>query len=57
LTIEEKLKEFEDKLRKQYELQEKLDGVHKVQGTAQYASLNGNIRALDMSKVHLAAHF
>lgn len=51
MSIEEKLKEFEEKLRKQYELQEKLDGVHKVQGTAQYASLNGNIVDLDMSKV------
>lgn len=50
-TIEEKLKEFEEKLRKQFELQEKLDRIHRSQGTAQYASLNGNIVDLDMSKV------
>jgi len=51
MSIEEKLKEFEEKLRKQYELQEKLDSVHKEHGTAQYGSLDGNIVALDMSKV------
>lgn len=53
MTIEEKMKDFEDKLRKQYELQEKLDSIHKQQGTAQYrsGSLNSNAVEIDMSKV------
>ena len=53
LTIEEKMKEFEEKIRKQYELQEKLDLIHKQQGTGKYynGSLNGNTVQLDLSKV------
>ncbi|HEY3251155.1 MAG TPA: BadF/BadG/BcrA/BcrD ATPase family protein [Ignavibacteria bacterium] len=53
MTIEEKMKEYEEKLRKQFELQEKLDEIHKKQGTAQYAngSLNGNAVEIDLSKV------
>ncbi len=51
-TIEEKMKEFEEKIRQQYALQEKLDGIHKQQGTGPYlGSLNGNIVELDLSKV------
>jgi predicted nucleotide-binding protein (sugar kinase/HSP70/actin superfamily) len=53
LTIEEKMKEFEAKIRRQYELQERLDVIHKKQGTAQYhnGSLNGNAVDIDLSKV------
>jgi TPP-dependent indolepyruvate ferredoxin oxidoreductase alpha subunit len=53
MTIEEKMKEYEEKLRKQFELQEKLDEIHKKQGTAQYAngSLNGNAVEIDLSNV------
>lgn len=53
LTIEEKMKEFEEKIRKQYALQEKLDVIHKQQGTAQYSngSLNSNAFEIDLSKV------
>ncbi len=53
LTIEEKMKEFEDKIRKQYALQEKLDAIHKKQGTGQYynGSLNSNAVSIDLSKV------
>jgi predicted nucleotide-binding protein (sugar kinase/HSP70/actin superfamily) len=52
MSIEEKMREFEDKIRKQYELQEKLDGIHKEQGTGQYlGSLNGNAVDIDLSKV------
>ncbi|MCI0449057.1 MAG: acyl-CoA dehydratase activase-related protein, partial [Chlorobi bacterium] len=52
-TIEEKLKEFEEKIRKQFELQEKLDGIHKMQGTGHYhdGSSNGNAVEIDFSKV------
>jgi len=53
MTIEEKMKEFEEKIRKQYELQEKLDGIHKAQGTGKYynGSMNGNAIDIDLSKV------
>jgi TPP-dependent indolepyruvate ferredoxin oxidoreductase alpha subunit len=53
MTIEEKLKGYEEKLRKQLELQERLDKIHKQNGTAQYAngSLNGNAIEIDLSKV------
>jgi len=52
MTIEEKMKEFEDKIRQQLALQEKLDGIHKKQGTGPYlGSINGNIVELDMSKI------
>lgn len=53
MTIEETMKEFEEKLRKQYELQEKLDAIHQQQGTAQFktGSLNGNAVEIDLSKV------
>lgn len=53
LTIEDKMKEFEEKLRKQYELQDRLNEIHKAQGTAQYhnGSLNGNAVEIDLSKI------
>ncbi len=53
LTIEEKMKEFELKIRKQYELQERLDVIHKSQGTGKYhnGSLNSNAVEIDLSKV------
>jgi len=56
LTIEEKMKEFEEKIRKQYELQEKLDVIHKRQGTGKYhnGSLNSNAVDIDLSKVKKA---
>ncbi|HWA07783.1 MAG TPA: hypothetical protein VG961_14625, partial [Ignavibacteria bacterium] len=56
LTIEEKMKEFEEKIRKQYELQEKLDVIHKRQGTGKYhnGSLNSNTVDIDLSKVKKA---
>jgi predicted nucleotide-binding protein (sugar kinase/HSP70/actin superfamily) len=56
MTIEEKMKAFEDKIRKQYELQEKLDSIHKKQGTGKYhnGSLNSNAIEIDLSKVKSA---
>ena len=52
MTIEEKMKEFEEKIRQQYALQEKIDVIHKKQGTGPHlGSLNGNIVELDMSKI------
>jgi len=53
MTVEEKMKEFEEKIRKQYELQEKLDVIHKQQGTGKYhnGSLNSNAIEIDLSKV------
>lgn len=53
LSIEDKMKEFEDKIRKQYELQERLDSIHKKQGTGKYhnGSLNSNAIEIDLSKV------
>jgi TPP-dependent indolepyruvate ferredoxin oxidoreductase alpha subunit len=53
LTIEEKMKEFENKIRRQYELQERLDAIHKKQGTGDYhnGSMNGNAVGIDLSKV------
>ncbi|MBZ0203204.1 MAG: CoA activase [Ignavibacteria bacterium] len=53
LTIEEKMKEFEDKVRKQHELQKKLNAIHKAQGTGQYhtGSKDGNAVEIDLSKV------
>jgi hypothetical protein len=52
LSIEDRMKEFEDKIRKQYVLQEKLDKIHKSQGTGQYSgSTDGGLINLDMSKV------
>ena len=52
-SIDEKMKEFEEKIRMQYELREKLDGIHKQQGTGKYhnGSLNGNAVEIDLSKV------
>jgi len=52
------MKDFEEKLRKQYELQEKLDEIHSRQGTAQYhnGSLNGNAVEIDLSKVKNGKH-
>lgn len=50
MTIEEKLKEFELKIRKQYELLEKLEVMQN--GSAHLnGSLNGNAVQIDMSKV------
>lgn len=54
-TIDDKIKEFELKIRKQFELQEKLDRIHTTQKTA-YASFDGNIVDLDMSKVNRNGH-
>ena len=52
VTIEERMKEFEEKIRKQYELQEKLDAIHQEQGTGKYyGSKNGNAVEIDLSKV------
>ncbi len=52
MTIEERMKEFEEKIRKQYELQEKLDAIHSEQGTGKYyGSKNGNAVEIDLSKV------
>lgn len=53
LTIEEKMKEFEEKIRKQYALQEKLDAIHRKQGTGKYynGSMNSNAVEIDLSKV------
>jgi predicted CoA-substrate-specific enzyme activase len=52
-TIDEKMKEFEEKIRRQFELQDKLDGIHKQQGTGKYynGSTNGNAVEIDLSKV------
>ncbi len=52
-NIDDKIKEFEEKLRKQFELQEKIDSIHEKQGTAQFkdGSLNGNAVEIDLSKV------
>jgi hypothetical protein len=53
MTIEEQLKEFEEKLRKQYELQEKLDLIHKKQGTAHYhnGSMDGSMIQIDLTSI------
>lgn len=53
MTINEKLREYEQKLRKQMELQKKLNSIHKLQGTAQYynGSINGTLVEIDLSKV------
>ncbi len=53
MSIEDKMKEFEEKIRKQYELQERLDSIHKKQGTGKYhnGSMNSNAIEIDMSKV------
>ena len=47
------MKEFEEKIRKQYELQEKLDAIHKKQGTGQYrnGSHDGSMIQIDLAKV------
>jgi len=50
LTIEEKLKEFEEKIRKQYSLQEKLEAMQNSTAHTN-GSLNGNAVQIDMSKV------
>ncbi|MCX7878186.1 MAG: acyl-CoA dehydratase activase-related protein, partial [Ignavibacteria bacterium] len=52
MTIEERLREYEKKLREQFALQKKLDLIHKAQGTAQYhhGSLSGNLVSIDLSK-------
>jgi predicted CoA-substrate-specific enzyme activase len=50
MTIEEKMKEFEEKIRKQYALQEKLEAMQN--GSAHMnGSLNGNAVQIDLSKV------
>lgn len=51
-TIEGKLKEFELKIRQQFELQEKLEKVNKHNGY-HYGSLNGNAVQIDMSKLKI----
>jgi predicted CoA-substrate-specific enzyme activase len=52
MTIEEKLKEFEMKIRKQYELQEKLESMQN--GFAHMnGSLNGSAVQIDMSKLNI----
>lgn len=53
MSIEEKMKEFEEKIRKQYELQEKLDAIHKKQGTGEYrnGSHDGSMIQIDLAKV------
>ncbi len=49
-TIDEKLKEFEEKIRKQYALQEKLETVQNSSAHTN-GSLNGNSVQIDMGKV------
>ena len=53
MTIEERMKEFEEKIRKQYELQEKLDTIHRKQGTGQYrnGSMDGSMIQIELPKV------
>lgn len=51
LTIEEKLKEFEEKIRKQYELQEKLNRIEGPHNGHLNGSMNGNGIEIDLSKV------
>ena len=50
MTIDEKLKEFEKKIRTQYELQEKLEAMQNSSAHMN-GSLNGNAVQIDMSKV------
>lgn len=50
LSIEDKIKEFEIKIRKQYELQDKLEVIHRNQGTAHFKTFGDGVE-IDMTKV------